>query len=129
MEPYEIADLKVSLTARKLGTQYVVLTFNSREMMDLNGVTSINVVTAHEDSDSDKECSMHMEKMGVSSEVLPSESMMSIMDRASQEEIGAYEDTASKSEQRHSSVNTYGSISRSVQGSLPQMKNLPSSSL
>ena len=98
MEPYEIADLKVSLTARKLGTQYVVLTFNSREMMDLNGVTSINVVMAHDD-DSDKECTMQIDKMGVSSEMLATESVVSMMDKVSQEEIGAPEEMALKSEQ------------------------------
>lgn len=48
MEPYEIADLSVKLTARKLGTQYVVVTFNSREVMDVNGVMSINVMLTEE---------------------------------------------------------------------------------
>ena len=48
MEPYEIADLSVTLTARKLGTQYVVVTFNSHEVMDVNGVMSINVMLTEE---------------------------------------------------------------------------------
>lgn len=54
MEPYEIADLNVTLMPHKLGTQYVVVTFNSREVMDINGVNSI-VVMLQEEFDQDKE--------------------------------------------------------------------------
>ena len=42
------------MTPFKLGTQYIVVTFNSREVMDVNGVSTI-VVMLQEEYDLEKE--------------------------------------------------------------------------
>ena len=60
----------MALTPFKLGTQYVVVTFNSREVMDVSGVSTITVML-QEEYDLEKE--IKVTKKGTTSKTRASE--------------------------------------------------------